>query len=217
MSISVTSLVVEQASGTTLTLPPPLGTGIGDLMVVALSHSSGSTPATPPGWLLVGSADIFGGGLLTAVYHMVAVGPVSSPAWTVANGPTTGVIHRVTGVDRQFPLDVQTVNTVGSGDGTSAFLSNITTVTPGALLFEVMALNFSAALVPPAGTTDGGVNSGAGVRMRTAYEIVTVAGDTGIRLWAETPTSTPSRFTGVMVAYRPALSGAAMLVPVIVD
>lgn len=199
-----TPSLVEQASGTTLTIPVPSGVAVGETLVVGMVHASSSAITAPTGWTRVNHATIYQGGNNCALYYKTVVGGEGSFVVTVANGLSTGVMHRFSGINTTTPIDAGST-VVGTGDCTTWQLPAITTVTADTLLFGVMASTLTTAtVVKPTGTTLGAIDTGTGYRMATAYETRTATGSTGDRYWAITPTTTVTRLAGVMTAFRPA-------------
>lgn len=199
-----TPSLVEQASGTTLTIPIPSGVTVGETLVVGLVHAASGAIAAPTGWTRVNQATVYQGGNNCALYYKAVAGGEGSFVVPVSNGRSTGIMHRFSGINTTTPIDAGST-VVGTGDCVTWQLPGITTVTAGTLLFGVMASTLTTAtVVKPTGTTLGAIDTGVGYRMATAYETRATAGATGDRYWTINPTTTVTRLAGVMTAFRPA-------------
>ena len=193
-------VLVEQATGTTLTIGVPSGATPGELLIASIGIS-GDTVTPPTGWTQIvfvadAAASVASGGW----YRIVTGSETADYTWTVPNGRSTGIMHRAAGVDASTVLDV-TASTATVATGGSVSAPSVTVVTDGAMLVSGGAVLTASAntLVVPSGMTQLSASTGTGRRHALADQVAATAGATGVRTWTSSGTTLP------MVAWLAAL------------
>lgn len=203
-------VLVEQATGSTLTIGVPAGAVVGEILIAQVATSS-NTVATPAGWILAAQANEASAPVSSSLYYRVVTGTeAANYVWTgIGATRTTGIMQRLAGVDTTTPLDVA-ARTATTGVATSLTIPGISTVTSDALLLSGTALNAgpSTMLVIPTGMTQHITSGSTGRRTTLAYETRVSPGATGSRIWGENPNTTTLQFAGWLAAFRPAVPGS---------
>lgn len=224
MAIAIvgTPTVAEVASGTAITVSYPTTVTSGNLLILSITNSTATAPATTPsGW----SSIVAQNGIQTAsvsVYYKVADGtetgsflidPVASTA-----GRLTALMTQWSGVNTSIPMDTSVITNT-NGSATTFTTSGITSLTDNALIYYVIAMNSSSTVQindpdPVAtGITLRTGSTGTGRMTKVYTEPKTPAGATGTRSW--TNTGTALQWTGITMALRPASTGGAVNTPVL--
>jgi hypothetical protein len=191
--------------GRTLSIPPPAGTAVDDVLVATIAVNGTGTITAPAAWTLI-REDTNGSDMRQATYHRVATSSEpSSYAFTLsANSSATGVALSYVGVDTSSPVDV--ADGRANPSSTSLTAPALTTTGPNRLLtgtFSVASNANNGVEPPPEMVERADVFQGQGPRkiaLEAADEIVPAAGVTGPRT---ATTSRPGANVGHLVALRP--------------
>jgi hypothetical protein len=213
-------------------IPPPPGTTAGDLLIAAVTHSSGTAIAgagapagyvggyaagyvvgsvdPPAGWALAGHAESTKHAVAVFYRYATASEPSEYAFPVYATGRTAGMMQRFTGVDAVHALDtVVSSATTGAATSTAGLtLPQLTTGTNNTLLFSAYSINTltnPAPVVPAGMTLLTKTTSMDGRSLATAYETRSAAGATGSRTWSMDPNVSGYHQVGVMLALRPAV------------
>lgn len=186
--VATGALVYEDTGAPTITLAPPAGIQVNDLLLAAIASASGTYPSNvPAGWTLIDQWRDPSPVCATSLYRRWAT--ASEPAnytWTTPGGYQIGAISAYRGADLSNPIaDVQHV-AGGSGDTITA--PSVTALMPGSYL--VCFFNrFLVIPMTPGFTTPTGMSErfdsafGFIVGCAAAYddEALVAAGATGTR------------------------------------
>lgn len=121
----------------TLTLPVPVNTKSGDMLIALISTDGDPTMTKPAGWDI---EDSIGGTAKSFIYRKLATGsePVSY-TWTLDGAEdAVGAIIRFVNVDPDDSIDAKVKS---SGTGSTVPVPAITTTVDGAMLLTIISLN----------------------------------------------------------------------------
>lgn len=207
-AVDGTVSVVENATGTTLDVPVPTGTG--ELLIGVMVNSIGTAPPLPAGWTDIGITE---DSVCSArMFWMASAGAAASYTFDSGDAAAdriTGMIARITGVDAADAFDLPT-NTAGNfyASGATSVTSfdfpDITTVTNGAMLLSVAIENAASSSdqIPPATDTVVGKSTDVGRDACMTTEARPTAGAVGVRTWTQT-SATARPMGGMRVVLKP--------------
>ena len=179
-------------------------------MVASIVQNQALPLSPPAGWNMV-RQDAVGADLMQTVFVRVAgASEPSSYTWSLGAGNyyrITGGISSYSGVSTSHPIDAHTGATSGESTSTSIPAPSVNTITAGAMVLHLAALNADGSISPPAGSAERWENSAYNpnnerdVQAESSDFVQAAAGATPER----TATATkPGRWVGVVVALRPA-------------
>ncbi|MEP6639748.1 MAG: PKD domain-containing protein [Chloroflexota bacterium] len=197
------STVVNATATSSVAIPAPAGTTLGDVLVacLALNGSSVSSSGVPAGWTLIAAALGGANPHTLGYYHVAGSAEPASFTWRLSASVANGAgIARYSGVRAASPIDA-TATTASGASATTGTLPGLTTATPGAMLVGCMAINSSST----------GVSIGAPIGMAEAWDIggkrqeladriQSAAGPSGSKTWTF---SSAREWAGWLVALRP--------------
>jgi hypothetical protein len=174
------------ANGTTMTLAPPAGVAVGDLLL-ALVSSRGAGDLSATGWTPALAPVVDGSNIrLTVLYRFRAAGDSTSYDFSLSNGDRmAGVMLAFRGVSAANPI-AAAQGSVGAASETSVTAGGVDVPVPNAMLIAAFAQDDgNGSLSTPVGMSPGlGVGTKAGpngTSMTSAFAPLTSAGHTGSR------------------------------------
>jgi PKD repeat protein len=198
------STIVNTAATSTISIPKPVGTAAGDVLVACLASNGTRVAATgvPAGWTQI-AAVLQGTSTRTFGYYKVATASEGgSYTWTLnAAVANSGGIARYSGVSTASPLDGAPAWASGAA-ATSGTVPGLTTSVANAMRVGCMSIDSSSTSVtitPPSGTA--AFWNLAGKRQAAADGLQPVAGPTGTQTWVF---SSSREWAGWLIALKPA-------------
>lgn len=197
------STVVNATATTSVTIPKPAGTTVGDVLVACLALNGGgvSSSGVPAGWTLIATATGVANPHVFGYYHVAGSAEPSSFTWGLSSSVANGAgIARYSGVRAASPIDAA-ATTASGASATTGTLPGLTTATPGAMLVGCMGINSSSTAVlidPPSGMTEAWDIGGK--RQELADHVQAGAGPSGSKTWTFSSTR---EWAGWLVALRP--------------
>jgi len=197
------STVVNATATTSVTIPKPAGTTVGDVLVACLALNGGgvSSSGVPAGWTLIAAATGVANPHVFGYYHVAGSTEPSSFTWGLSSSVANGAgIARYSGVRAASPIDAS-ATTASGASATTGTLPGVTTATPGAMLVGCMGINSSSTAVlidPPSGMAEAWDIGGK--RQELADHSQAAAGPSGSKTWTFSSTR---EWAGWLVALRP--------------
>lgn len=211
MAISHRTAVETQVTpaAVNITVTKPTGLSDGDYVVISLALNGGSLSAAPTGFTLLFS-ELTQANPKLYVYHKYITSAAGEGAWTfTATSVTkTAIAHALVGVDPTTQIDAAVVKATNSTGSNAMTVAGVTTVTPGAVVLYIGAVNSSSAtLNRDASTTQ--LWETAGVKKQEMdYEDRPSSGATGSRTMVAS--SGTLAWAAGMVGIRPASSSGTI-------
>ncbi len=203
----VAKSTAQNGSATSLVIPRPAGTAVGDVLIAALALSGNPTISVPSGWTLVQS-QVTGSYRQVAYVRVVVAGENPSYAWSFSTSTAVaGGITAYRGVDPSQPIEAAAGQTNTSSSTIQA--PTVTTTSPAALLVGIFGMGTNATFTPPANMIEQFEIATSGrtkVAIESADRFVLSAGATG-SMSATADKAAAS--IGQSIALRPDLNGSA--------
>jgi MSHA biogenesis protein MshQ len=187
-------------NGSRLSIPVPVGTVVGDVMVAAVTVTASSVPITAPaGWIAIVSTTQSGAttSKLATFFRVATASEPASYAWTLSTTHTgaAGGITSFSGVDTTNPVHLSAAQNSGTASVSQVAPGVTTTVANGMLVtaHELASSPYSTsasylgAWLPPSGMTEAvdersrAGSSTSGIALEMNYLLLGAAGGTGTR------------------------------------